>query len=426
MNSGRWFHDVLADTGSIALVRAVAGSGKTTTLAAIAEAYALAGIPVAGVSPTGAAARVMTEAGIPARTDDRALLDREEALRAGNRPTSRIVLVDEAGAIGTRTLARLAEAVSAADAKLVLVGDDAQLPAVAAGTAYADLLEQTRLVHSLETPRRFTTAAGAPDLAEANALAQLRTGTLEGAAAYVHHKQETGTLKALDREAALDAATAWHAHQVAAGHDPTHIALIARSNELRSALNERARASMRQCGLLGPDVLGIAATPLAVGDVVVTRRNDPRDGTTNGARGRITGISRHDLTLAMTDHRSLVIPHIYARVGALEHAYAITGHLAQAATFEAAMVVAPPHHHTQQWSYTALSRGRTATEVLLLTETPREQPPEHAPGLQALEPDEALPRLAVAMTRDETETQPRPTHLRDVTRRASLSRSHSR
>lgn len=130
----------------------MAGSGKTTTLAAIAEAYELAGIPVAGVAPTGAAARVMTEAGAPARTVDRALLDREDAVRAGPRPTPGIVLVDEAGAIGTRTLARLAEAVSAADAKLVLVGDDAQLPAVAAGAAYSELVAQTHAVHSLETP----------------------------------------------------------------------------------------------------------------------------------------------------------------------------------------------------------------------------------------------------------------------------------
>ena len=81
--------------GSVSLVRAVAGSGKTTTLAAIARAYEHAGIPVAGVAPTGAAARVMSEAGIPARTVERALLDREQATPrrhppdAGNRARRR-------------------------------------------------------------------------------------------------------------------------------------------------------------------------------------------------------------------------------------------------------------------------------------------------------------------------------------------------
>jgi conjugative relaxase-like TrwC/TraI family protein len=412
-------HGVTGDEASVSLVRAVAGSGKTTTLAAIARAYEHAGIPVAGVAPTGAAARVMSEAGIPARTVERALIDRERAIRAGIRPTPGIVLVDEAGAIGTRTLARLAEAVSLADAKLVLVGDDAQLPSVPAGATYARLLDQERTVHSLETPRRFLTPAGEPDLAEARALAMLRTGTLEGAFAYFQHKHGTGTIEALDRRAALETATAWHAAQVSAGVDPERVVLIARSNHLRGVLNERARASMRASGLLGPDIDGIASVPLAVGDVVVCRQNDPRLGATNGARGRITSITPHELTLALSDHRRLSLPIAYAREGALEHAYAITGHLAQAATFDAAMVVAPAHHHTQQWSYTALSRSRSPTRVLVLTETERDQPAEHAVPLDPIDARDALTRLATCMTRDETEPERRsPTALPAPTRPA--------
>jgi conjugative relaxase-like TrwC/TraI family protein len=401
-------HGVTADQAAVSLVRAVAGSGKTTTLAAIAWAYETAGIPVAGVAPTGAAARVMSEAGIPARTVERALIDRERAMRAGIRPTPGIVLVDEAGAIGTRTLARLAEAVALADAKLVLVGDDGQLPSVPAGATYARLLDQERTVHSLETPRRFVTATGEPDLPEARALAQLRTGTLEGAAAYLQHKHGTGTIEALDRRAALDAATAWHASQVSAGVDPTQVALIARSNYLRGVLNQGARDSMRESGLLGPDIDGIAPVPLAVGDVVVCRQNNPRLDATNGARGRITSITPHALTLAMSDHRDLELPLAYAREGALEHAYAITGHLAQGATFEAAMVVAPAHHHTQQWSYTAVSRSRSPTRLLVLTETARDQPAEHEAPLDSVDAREALTRLATCMTRDETETERQP------------------
>ena len=343
----------------------------------------------------------MSDAGIPARTVERALLDREQALRAGIRPTPGIVLVDEAGTIGTRTLARLAEAVALADAKLVLVGDDAQLPPVPAGAGYANLLDHQRQVHSLETPRRFLTPTGEPDLAEAHALAGLRAGTLEGATAYLRHKHETGTLAALDRTTALEAAATWHAEQVASGVDPAQIALIARSNRLRALLNERARDSMRASGLLGPDIHGIAPVPLAVGDVVVCRRNDARLDVTNGTRGRITNINRHELTLAMTDKRSLVIPRAYARAGAVEHAYAITGHLAQAATFEAAMVVTPPHHHTQQWSYTALSRSRTPTQIVVLTEAARDLPAEHALPVDAVDPRDSLRQLANCMTRDE-------------------------
>jgi conjugative relaxase-like TrwC/TraI family protein len=400
-------HGVVADRASVSLVRAVAGSGKTTTLAAVAQAYEVAGIPVAGVAPTGAAARVMSEARIPARTVERALLDGEHAIRAGIRPTQGVVLVDEAGTIGTRTLARLAEAVALADAKLVLVGDDAQLPAVAAGMAYSDLLEQSRPVHILQTPRRFLTPTGEPDLAEARALANLRAGTLEGAAAYLNHKQQTGTIRTLERSDALNTAAAWHATQIAEGTDTARIALIARSLELRSLLNQHARASMRTAGRLGPDHRGLAPAPLAVGDVVVCRRNDTHLTVTNGARGRITQITAEEITLALTDQRTVSIPAAYARSGALEHAYAITGHLAQAATFEAAMVIGPPHHHTQQWSYTALSRSRTPTELLLLTDAPRDQPAEHAPPIDPLPTHDALTRLATCLTRDELETERR-------------------
>jgi conjugative relaxase-like TrwC/TraI family protein len=419
-------YGVTADPASVSLVRAVAGSGKTTTLAAIAQAYTDAGIPVAGVAPTGAAARVMSEAGIPARTVERALLDREQAIRAGIRPTPGIVLVDEAGTIGTRTLARLAQAVAMADAKLVLVGDDAQLPAVAAGTSYAELLEQARPVHSLQTPRRFVTPAGEPDLAEAHALASLRAGTLEGAAAYLHHKQQTGTIRTLERSDALPAAADWHATQIAEGGDPARIALIARSHELRNLLNQHARDSMRTAGRLGPDTHGLTAAPLAVGDVVVCRQNDTRLAVTNGARGRITRITAEELTLALTDERTVSIPVAYARAGALEHAYAITGHLAQAATFDAAMVVGPPHHHTQQWSYTALSRSRTSTELLVLTDAPRDQPAEHAPPLDPLPTQDALTRLTTCLTRDELETERRSRTIPLAPTRPAQQHSRSR
>jgi hypothetical protein len=71
------------------------------------------------------------------------------------------------------------------------------------------------------------------------------------------------------------------------------------------------------------------------------------------------------------------------------------------------MVVAPPHHHTQQWSYTACSRSRTPTRLLILTETARDQPAEHALPLDPVSVRDTLMRLATCMTRDETETERR-------------------
>jgi hypothetical protein len=50
----------------------------------------------------------------------------------------------------------------------------------------------------------------------------------------------------------------------------------------------------------------------------------------------------------------------------LEHAYALTGHSMQGGTVERAIVVASPRDLTAGWSYTALSRARGETRVLIV------------------------------------------------------------
>lgn len=230
-------------------------------------------------------------------------------------------------------------------------------------------------------------------------------------------------MRTLDHAAALSAAADWHNTRLAHGADPARIALIARSQEFRSLLNCRARESMRDADQLGPDVHGLAAMPLAVGDVVVCRRNDHHLAVTNGARGRIAQITDEQIALDMTDERRISIPAAYAQAGDLEHAYAITGHLAQAATFDAAMVVAPSHHHTQQWSYTALSRSRSATELVVVTNAPRDEPAEHATPLDVLTTPDALARLATCLTRDELEIERESSAIQPAPRRATHDRA---
>ena len=49
----------------------------------------------------------------------------------------------------------------------------------------------------------------------------------------------------------------------------------------------------------------------------------------------------------------------------VEHAYALTGHGMQGGTVEQATVVASPHELSRSWSYTALSRARGQTRLLV-------------------------------------------------------------
>jgi conjugative relaxase-like TrwC/TraI family protein len=126
------------DTGAHAFIEGWAGSGKTTALGALAEAFRASGQEVRGCCQSASAAlNLQREAGIPSRTIASLLL----ALRDGRaKLTAKTVLVlDEAGMVGSREFALLQEQVVAAGAKLVCVGDSKQLQPIEAGGIFASL-----------------------------------------------------------------------------------------------------------------------------------------------------------------------------------------------------------------------------------------------------------------------------------------------
>ena len=108
-----------------------AGAGKTSALAAAAAAWRADGVPVIGTAVAARAALGCGEqAGIPAMTVARLLaaLDHRVDGGPGGLAPGSVLVVDEAGMLGTRPLARLLTHVQAAGGTLVLVGDHRQLP----------------------------------------------------------------------------------------------------------------------------------------------------------------------------------------------------------------------------------------------------------------------------------------------------------
>jgi ATP-dependent exoDNAse (exonuclease V) alpha subunit len=133
-------------TGGEQLVVVVgeAGTGKTFATVAAAEAWAGAGVGLRVAAPTWRAANVLRSEGLDATSIARLLgeLDRgRRPLRHGS-----VLLVDEAGMVDSATLARLIDHARAADAKLVLVGDPAQLGEIEAGGLFASIVARTDLV----------------------------------------------------------------------------------------------------------------------------------------------------------------------------------------------------------------------------------------------------------------------------------------
>ena len=128
----------------VELVVGVAGSGKTTALACVRDAYQAAGYRVVGTSTSGQAARTLgREAGIDESRTLASLLWRLDHGRL-TLDARTVVILDEAGMTADPDLLRVLVAAEAARAKVVLVGDDRQLGPVGPGGALGGLVERAR------------------------------------------------------------------------------------------------------------------------------------------------------------------------------------------------------------------------------------------------------------------------------------------
>jgi ATP-dependent exoDNAse (exonuclease V) alpha subunit len=303
-----------------------------------------------------------------------------------------VLFIDEAGMAPTRVTARLFEHAEKAGAKIVAVGDAGQLASVSAGGWFAALSSDHRGATLRQVMRQR-------DPEERAALAALHDGDAER---YLAHKAKDITLHATDTDAQRAAIERWADLRVA--HGGGNVLMIVRDNETRQQLNALARERLRADGVLGADVV-VAGQCLAIGDRVITRRNDRRADVDNGSTGTVAAADPHrGVVIRTADGRETALSPSYVAQH-LEHAYAVTGHASQGATVDAAVVVGRPEEFTRQWAYTALSRSRGQTHIELITaaSTTYDSRADYAPAPEPREPPDALEALARTMRRSEAE-----------------------
>jgi conjugative relaxase-like TrwC/TraI family protein len=354
----------------VTVIQALAGSGKTYTAGALRAVYETAGYEVLGVAPTGRAARELTEqAGIPARTLDQLLIDHEQL--GDELPRRCVVILDEAGMAATRPTARLLEAAEHARAKVIAIGDPGQLSSVQAGGWLGAVGRALGVL-------RLTQVMRQRDPAERRALGALH-GHLPGV--YLRWADRTGRIETFEDPARACAGALDEWARTAASVGPARAVMIARDNDTRAALNDGARDLLLSHDALGEERL-YSGLPVAVGERVICRHNDRRLDVDNGTRGTVSGLDDHHVTIETDAGVVRELPAVYVAEH-LEHAYALTGHGMQGATIEAAFVLAAPRDLTAGWSYTALSRARGETRLLVYDREFSQDRSEFAPTDQA-------------------------------------------
>ena len=381
-----------SDGAAVAVVLGRAGAGKTFALSAAHEAWARSKFPVLGAAVARHAAQQLeSETAIPSVS----LAQLVAGLERGERLPRRIVLVvDEAGMAGTRQLATLLDHVEAARGKLVLVGDDRQLAAIDAGGAFGALARRGLAVELTENRRQRHAW-------EREAVEHLRAGRGEEAiAAYQAHDR---LVVEPDEDRGARAAR----RRLVGGRRPVDVGDDRAASRRRRRPQRSGAARMRDAGALGAEELELRAGGFSVGDHVLIRQNHLGLGISNGQRGIVTSVDVAERRLELEiDGRRVRLGSDFldasTRQGdpTLTHGYAITGHAAQGTTVDRAFVLADPSL-SQEWGYTALTRGRESNHLYLAADRAlwRDEFAPHDPA-----PPDPIAQLARALSKSNAQT----------------------
>jgi predicted nucleic acid-binding Zn-ribbon protein len=370
----------------VSVIQALAGTGKTYTAGVLRQVYESAGFTVLGVAPTGRAVRELTEeAGIPTRTLDRVLLDLEQL--GDELPEDSVLILDEAGMAATRPTARLLEAAERAGAKVVAIGDPGQLASVQAGGWLGAVGRALGAQQLTEVMRQR-------DPAERTALGAPHDGHPQRYLIWAERNRRIETFS--DPAGACEQALGEWA-SAATGAGPAQTVMIARDNDTRDQLNQGARELRRDLGALGEE-RSYGSVEVAVGDRVICRRNDGQLDVDNGMRGTVRHLDSDRVVIDTDGGLVRELPAAYVAEH-VEHAYSLTGHGTQGGTVQSAIVVASPRDLTAGWSYTALSRARETTRLLVYDDDIERERSEFAPTDQtpATTRGELLERVARRM-----------------------------
>jgi Ti-type conjugative transfer relaxase TraA len=342
----------VTDGRDLGIVVGYAGTGKSAMLGVAREAWEAAGYQVRGVALSGIAAENLESgSGIASRT----IASLEHGWKQDrDRLTVRDVLViDEAGMVGTRQLERVLSHAAEAGAKIVLVGDPQQLQSIEAGAAFRSLHERHggAEIGEVRRQREDWQRQATRDLASG------RTG----AAIHAYRAHDMVHEAATREEARGDLIDRWDRDRQASP-DRSRIILTHTNDEVRT-LNEAARERMRAAGDLGDDVrltVERGERSFAAGDRVMFLRNERGLGVKNGTLGTIEQVGTQSMSVRTDDGRGVSFD--LKDYHCIDHGYAATIHKAQGMTVDRTHVLATPGMDAHG-SYVALSRHRDGMDL---------------------------------------------------------------
>ena len=336
----------------LSVVIGYAGTGKSAMLGVAREAWEGAGYRVQGLALSGIAAENLESGSqIPSRTI--ASLEHQWSKGEALLTLRDVLVVDEAGMIGTRQMERLLSEAEQRGAKVVLVGDPEQLQAIEAGAAFRSIAERHGGVEITAIRRQREDW-------QRDATRQLATGrTGEALSAY----EQAGHVHVADSRELASAGLIerWDRDRLQSP-DVSRIILTHTNDEVRS-LNDAARERLRSAGELGADIrtqTERGARMFATGDRVMFLKNERGLGVKNGSLGTVQSLNAMRMQVLLDDGRSVAFD--LKDYNHVDHGYAATIHKAQGMTVDRVHVLATPGLDRHA-AYVALSRHRDRVDL---------------------------------------------------------------
>ena len=370
-----------AAPGGVAVIEAGAGTGKTTIARVLVDAARRSGLKVRGLAPSWVAAdELRASTAIPAQAIARWRHD----LARGQSPAldaDTLIILDEAGMVGTRDMETVLTAAATAGARVVCLGDRRQLAAVAGAAPLRAVVDTLGRHATLGEVRRQSVPwqrAASVLMARGEVEEGLRAYGRQGRIAWV-----SGPAAARERVVTL-----WS--EARARHGDDEVIIATRENRDATALNDAARFVLHQEGKLGADDMVVQVRDrdnrtknlgLAVGDRLRFGETLPQYRIRNGTRGTVEALGmdvagQPRLAVRLEDGRKIddalasFVPRREGRGRAaralprITHAYAGTVYAAQGRTVAEAVLYVGSATDARE-VYVGLTRHRADATVVV-------------------------------------------------------------
>ncbi|SEL34644.1 MobF family relaxase [Acinetobacter sp. DSM 11652] len=360
--------------GGVKIIQGMAGTGKGYLLGVAHLAWENVGLDVRGATLAAKAAQGLQESTqIPSQTLHS--LIHQLNTKKTELTNKTVLVIDEAGMVGSRQLAQILDYADQVKAKVVLIGDSQQLQPIDAGGAFR-LLAQNLGYASLQNIQRQK------ELVDRKIVMQLASGQSQQALDLMR-KQGKLHVQPIQEETIRKLVEDWWQTKLEQPSASTLMLAGTRSDLYQ--LNQAARLKMHKSGQLGAscEVETIhnnvhSFREFAVGDRILFYKNQRRLGITNGDVGILKKIQinqdghwqfqveREDskiVEFSLTDDEN-----IKSAYTAIDHAYALSVHKAQGMTVDQAFVLTSNLMVDREWSYVAASRARHRTHFYCTVE----------------------------------------------------------